>query len=673
MQQIVKAITLAAVVPAALADGTDTTPITKVLEMISGLQAKIVGEGTAAQKEYDEYAEWCEDRSKNVDFEIRTGKANVDELKAHIEEEKATQVELTTKIEELAASLATASADLKAATGIRSAESADFAAEEKELTDVISTLERAIRVISKGGASMLQLKNADNIVSALGAMVQASMLNQADASKLTALVQSSQSSDDDSDDAGAPAAATYENKSGGIIDSLEGLLEKAQEQLASAQQKETSALHNFEMLKQSLEDEIKFGDSDSAAAKKSAAASSEKQSVAEGDLEVTSKDLAEDIKTLSGLHGNCMTRAQDFEAATKSRAEELGALAAAKKAIAEATGGAASQTYSLIQINSALASGADLAKFEAVRMVKDLARKTKSAALAQLASRMQSVMRMGSADPFAKIKGMISQMIEKLESDASADASHKGYCDKELSEANAKKEDLDTSIAKLSTAIDQATARSANLKEQVATLQKELAEMAKAKASWDKFRNEEGTAYAANKAEMEEGLSGIKTALKVLRDYYAKDAAHGSAGGSSSGIIGLIEVIESDFSKGLAEMTAVEENAQATYDAAVRENEITKTAKEQDVKYKNKEATGLDKAVSDASNDRSGEQAELDAVVEYLGKLKEMCIAKAEPYAEKVARREAEIAGLKEALTVLQGEAVLLQSSRRSLRAISQH
>jgi len=113
---------------------------------------------------------------------------------------------------------------------------------------------------------------------------------------------------------------------------------------------------------------------------------------------------------------------------------------------------------------------------------------------------MQSVMRMGSADPFAKIKGMISQMIEKLESDASADASHKGYCDKELSEANAKNEDLDTSIAKLSTAIDQATARSANLKEQVATLQGELAAMAKAKASWDKFRNEEGTAYAANKA-----------------------------------------------------------------------------------------------------------------------------------------------------------------------------
>jgi len=206
----------------------------------------------------------------------------------------------------------------------------------------------------------------------------------------------------------------------------------------------------------------------------------------------------------------------------------------------------------------------------------------------------------------------------------------------------------------------------------VATLQKELAEAAKSKASWDKFRKEENDAFKANKAEMEEGLGGIKTALKVLRDYYAKDSAHGSAEGAATGIIGLLEVVESDFSKGLAEMTAVEENAQATYDAAVKENEIMKAAKEQDVKYKGKEATALDKAVSDQSNDRTSEQAELDAVVEYLGKLNDMCVAKAEPYAEKVARREAEIAGLKEALEVLSGEAVLLQQTR-SLRGVNRH
>merc|ERR1719261_2416395 len=177
------------------------------------------------------------------------------------------------------------------------------------------------------------------------------MFSQSDASKLSAFVQSSQESDDDSEEAGAPAAAVYENHSGGIVDVLEGLLDKAQEQLDSARQKETSAAHNFEMLKQSLEDQIKFANKDSAAAKKALASSSEKQATAEGDLEVTSTDLAEDKKTLSGLHENCLTRAQDFEAATKSRAEELKALAAAKKVIAETTGGAASQTYGLDQVS----------------------------------------------------------------------------------------------------------------------------------------------------------------------------------------------------------------------------------------------------------------------------------------------------------------------------------
>merc|ERR1719262_842436 len=100
--------------------------------MISDLQAKVIGEGEAAQKTYDEYAEWCEDRSTELGFEIKTGKANVEELKATIEEETATIGALGTKIEELSNDIKTDEADLAAATKIREKEAADFAAEEKE-------------------------------------------------------------------------------------------------------------------------------------------------------------------------------------------------------------------------------------------------------------------------------------------------------------------------------------------------------------------------------------------------------------------------------------------------------------------------------------------------------------------------------------------------------------
>merc|ERR1719174_594559 len=101
----------------------------------------------------------------------------------------------------------------------------------------------------------------------------------------------------------------------------------------------------------------------------------------------------------------------------------------------------------------------------------------------------------------------------------------------------------------------------------------------------------------------------------VLNDYYAKaDKAHGAAEGAGGGIIGLLEVCESDFTKGLAEMTAAEDSAASEYDKLTKENEIEKATKTQDAKYKTKESKGLDKETAEATADRSTEQEELDAV-----------------------------------------------------------
>jgi chromosome segregation ATPase len=489
-------------------------------------------------------------------------------------------------------------------------------------------------------------------------------------------VQSSQ----EDDDVGAPAGAVYKGQGGGIIETMEGLLEKAQSQLDTARKTETTDLHNFEMLKQSLEDQIKFGNKDLEEAKKGSAGASEKKATAEGDLAATSKELAGDVSTLADLHHNCMTKAEDFEAETKSRGEELKALAEAKKVIVDTTSGADTLSYGFLQLASMrLQSGADLAHFEAVRFVRDLAEKQKSPALAQLAKRMASAMRFSSGagdDPFAKVKGLIADMITKLEEEAEADATHEAFCDKEIAESDVKHADKTAEIAKLTAAIDQMSARSAQLKEEVAALMKSLADLAASQAEMDKMRSDEHTLFVSNKADMEKGLDGIKLALKILTEYYAKeDKAHAAAEGAGGGIIGLLEVVESDFSKGLAEMIASEESALAAYEAETKENEIDKANKDQDVKYKTKESKDLDKAVAEDSSDRATVQTELDAVSEYLSKLHKECDEVAEPYAETKRRREAEIAGLKEALEILSGEAVLIQqkAKRGHLRAIRVH
>merc|ERR1719473_2326923 len=124
-------------------------------------------------------------------------------------------------------------------------------------------------------------------------------------------------------------------------------------------------------------------------------------------------------------------------------------------------------------------------------------------------------------DPFAKIKGLISEMIEKLEADAAKEAGHKAFCDKEMKETKAKKEEKESDLDTLGTKIDKATAKIAKLKEEIATLEAELLAIAEAQKKADEIRAE-AAAWKEAKADYESGVEGVGMALQVLRDYYAE-------------------------------------------------------------------------------------------------------------------------------------------------------
>jgi len=652
-----------------------SSPVSKVLSMLGELQAKVIKEGEVAQSEYAEFAEWCEDQSRNLGFETKTGNSEAERLQAKIAKESATLGTLNTKVDDTAASIATDEADLKAATWIRKREAADFAAEEKELTEVLSMLERAIAIIEremkKGGAALVQMKTEASLGEVFQSMVRASMIGAPDAAKLSAFVQDqqkSQDSDDDEQEPGAPASAAYESQSGGVLDTLQDLQDKAESQLSDLRQRETKSLQHFELIKQELQNEIKYSNADLDEAKKGISGANERRATAKGELDVTKKNVAEDKKARGILHQDCMSKAAAFEAETKSRGEELSALAAAKKMIQEATS-SASAAASFVQVASKSTSRA--ARFEVVRLVRDLGAAQHSMALVQLAGKMSSAMQSG--DAFEKVKGLITDMIAKLEAEAGADATKKAYCDKELSETHEKKDDKTDEIEKLSTRIDQMSAKSSQLKQEIGALQMQLVKIAQSQALMDKLRREENEAHQATRADLEKGLTGVKGALKVLGEYYgASDKAHNAAEGAASGIIGLLEVIEADYSKNLAEVIADEEQSAANHDKMTKENEIERTVKVQDVKYKLGETKALDKTSGELIADRSGVKNELQAVMDYLKNIENECIAKAETYEERSRRRDAEIAGLKQALDTLENETAFLQKrvAHRTLRGV---
>jgi len=662
-------------------------PLGKVYELMSALEAKIKKEGEEEAKAFKEYVEWCDDASANLHNEIKTGEKKQEELESTISKCKADIEANSVKIEELSGAISADEKELAEATAIRNKERATFEASEKELVDAIDTLDRAVGILqkemSKNPAALMQVDthNLDSVIKGLNAVINAASFSASDQSKLTALVQ--QQSGEDDQELGAPAAAVYKTHSGSIFDVLEDMKEKPEGQLNDLRKAESTAKHNFNMLKQSLEDEIENDTKDMDEEKSLKAASEEQQATAEGDLAETVKELAKDRESLKTAQSTCMTVAADHEATVKSRNEELNAIATAEKVLKESTGGAVEQSYSLLQLQSRT----DMKNAEVVTLVKKLAREHHSAALAQLASRIKAVMSYGAAggdDVFAKVKSLISDMIAKLEKEAEAEATEKAYCDEQMAKTEAKKAELDDTIAKLTNKIDRAAARSASLKEEVVELEAELAALAKTQSEMDKIRAEENANFKVAKADLDAGLAGVRKALSVLRDYYggaafiqddknfnafmqqpAAPQAHAKSSGAGGSIINILEVCESDFATNLAKEESEEADSAANYEKTTQENKVSKTTKEQDSKYKTKEAAGLDKEISELSSDRDTSNNELGAVMEYYGKIKERCIAKPESYEERKARREAEIEGLKNALSILENEAAFVQRGRK--------
>ena len=151
-------------------------------------------------------------------------------------------------MEQLAGKITTDEADLKATGEIRAKESSDL---EKELTEIVDTLNRAIGLLERH-ASMVELKNANSVTQALSVLAQACTLSSADANRLTVLIQDTKSVEADGEDSlAAPASSAHECQSGGIMDTLNDLFDKAEVQLDDARRTETVDPHRYQMLKQS--------------------------------------------------------------------------------------------------------------------------------------------------------------------------------------------------------------------------------------------------------------------------------------------------------------------------------------------------------------------------------------------------------------------------------------
>jgi len=665
------AVLAAAVISAlpARGDSAQVTPVQKVVQLLENMLAQGKKEKHDEQVQFAAYKQFCDDTSVEKQRSIKEANAKIEVLKADIEKYLADAKQLSTEIAAHEADIAAWDGDMKAARKVRELEKADYDALHKDYSESVDALERAIQVLKK--------QAYDRKHASFAQVAKLKTLNLIPAKAKRALDAFLQEDPDEGLAVSAPEAAGYEFQSHGIIEMLEKLLDKFVGERTGIEKEEMNAHHQFEMLVQDLTAQTEQATTDKGEKTESKAKKLQAKAEAEGELTDTTATRDEDKKYLDDLTATCDQKARDFESRQQLRAEEIVAVQKAIEIISsDAVAGnadkhlpAMAQTRgrALAQAHAAHARSLSesVVRDRAVSFLRRRAGELDSRVLQTLAARV-------SDDPFAKVKKLIKDLIVRLMEEANAEAEHKGWCDTELSTNEQTRKEKTAAVETLHAEIDELQASIAKLSEELTELAAAVAELDKAMAEATELRAEEKKTNEATIADSQEAQTAVAQALVVLKEFYAKAAeatallqqqpppifekAYTGMGGEAGGVVGMLEVIESDFARLEAETKASEASAQKEYDMFMTDSKVDKEAKTTDIEHKTAKRQDEEQALTVSQADLEGTQKELNAALAYFDKLKPSCVDAGVSYDDRVARRKEEIESLQEALKILNGE-----------------
>jgi len=644
----------------ALSDAEEITPVQKVIEMMNGMMEKGKKEKHDEQVQFAAFKQFCDDTSGAKKVAIEDAADQIDILKADIQQYATDAKMLGEKVQELRTDVGVWEGDIFAATKVREIDKADYDTTHADYSESVDALERAIAVLKK--------QDTDRTQAALTQVTQASRIPD----KARATIEAFLAEDDLGLGVSAPEANGYESRSGGIIAMLEKLLDEFIAERTSLEKEEMNSKQAYDMLMQDLKAQLKTDNADIESSTQTKAKKLEAQAKAEGDMGDTADAMAADTKYLQDLTATCEEKSAAFESRQQLRAEELEAIA---KAIEIVSSGAVSgnadkhlpslvqkQGNSLAQLRVALSNDQN----RVVMYLQMRAKELNSRVLSLLATRAE-------ADPFVKVKKMIKDLIVKLMEEANEEATHKGWCDTELGTNEHTRKEKTEAVETLTSEIEELEASIAKGTEDITLLSQQVAELATAVSEATKLREAEKEKNAETISDAQEAQTAVAQALTVLKEFYAKaakatalvqqepppvfsDEPYKGMGAESGGIVGMLEVIESDFARLQADTKASEATAAKEYSDFMNDSEIDKTQKTSDITHKESKKQDESHLLESKKVDLEGTQKELTAALRYFDKLKPSCVDSGVSYADRVARREAEIDSLKEALKILNGE-----------------
>jgi len=670
--------------------------VQKVISMLNDMSATAKKEKNDEEIAFGKFTVWCEQETVSLAKEIKENGETIELLETEIGKLKQDVAALGEAIGELSDNVAKYEAEVKSETAQREKDHAAFLEEEKDYSESVDALERAVAVLSKQDydrPALVQLSEDDRLPAKAKSVVVA-LLGMAGERA-------------DPMDYEAPEANAYEFQSGGIVELLKKLLAEFTAKLGQCQKEEMNSKHAYDMVIADLTDSIENSEKEIEAKTVEKEQKTEKSAQNKKQLAATVADKAENEKLLKSTETECAEKKLSFAEKQKLRTEELEAIAKAIEILSsDDVSGNAEKYLDLAQSRKSTSLVQGGSRNQGIRhQIHDFlaaeGRRKHSKGLTLLAEQI-------SADPFAKVKKLIDDMITRLLEEAREDAKHEGFCDKEMGKSKITRNKLTEDIDSLDAAIEEGKATIQKLADDTATLSQEVEELTKSMTEATDLRKKEKETNKVTVEDAQAASKAVAAATAVLKDFYEKaatatalvqaktpdprqwglktgvkmgtdewnslanpnfkgkvdtghkedmqtfgDSYEGQQDEAQYGILALLEVVASDFANLEAETIATEEASQKAYEDFMAESKKNKSVKEKKIEMNTSDKAAAEAKLQEDIADLKSTQDELLAAERYYKKLVPQCIDQGMTWDERVKARESEIASLKQALQIL--------------------
>jgi hypothetical protein len=682
--------------------------VNKVIEMLDSLKEKVMSEGEREAASYQKFACFCKDTTTEKNEQITKGEDDKASLQADITSLSEHRDGLDGDIADYEEQISDSEADLKHIQGERRDRLAVYEKNAADLSGALESLDNAIDVLkSSKNPSLMQVQSVSKTLQTATFMADALGLpGVANAKKeLGAFLQQP-----------AVEMEDYKFHSNSVIESLENLKGDFRHTKQELDADETRDVAEFEAERQSLIDHIKAKELDLNKARAEKDRTTGEIAMATSELTTTSADLLDNQKYLGELAEMCQATAKTWDQRSEVRADELSALVSAtaiikdtvkektskstvrfaqqgvrvaivKKMVKdpqameaiEAEVEASEGSPSFLQKRSVAVSKHSSSpvsdRFAMSTMLAEQGKKLRSTMLTSVAMHIKDP-----SDPFDKIKKLMQDLIEKLMQEAIEEANSKGFCDKAIGDSKHKRDLAVESITELNANMATLEATRDKMTEEITVLHEEIAALEDRRTEAEAQRETEEGINEDTVAEAEAGLTAVKEAIDILDHFYksvskdkvdlgllqkkqpSKDApsagfdigeSYNAGQGESGGILGMLDVIKSDFERTIKVTTSTEKTQADEHTKFMGESGVSLFEKRTAIDLKIRAKDDAIEELEEDDDNLNSQTELLKVALQELVDLQPTCVQTGMTYEERVARREEEIQGLKIALCTM--------------------